>query len=160
MDRFQLQYVYVLLLIVILQSCGTCSHRHVGTNGAGVSQVSHGREVWSTLSDVGYPIIPDTIVSRVLERYCYTASHNKNTRQPNWVMWQLTGEHVMNKKEGCGATIGRMRSCLQRNVPRWRIMLRLAMTEGTCVPVVIATGMMRVGTRRLSCRICALKILC
>ena len=100
MDRFQLQYVYVLLLIVILQSGGTCAHRHVGTNGAGVSQVSHGREVWSTLSDVGYPIIPDTIVSRVLERYCYTASHNKNTRQPNWVMWQLTGEHVMNKKEG------------------------------------------------------------
>jgi hypothetical protein len=49
MDRFQLQYVYVLLLIVILQSCGTCSHRHVGTNGAGVSQVSHGREVWMVM---------------------------------------------------------------------------------------------------------------
>lgn len=97
---FRLQYVFVLLMIVTLQSCGTCSQRHIGTDDVEAPVVNHGREVWSTLSDVGYPVIPDTIPSRVLERYCYTASHNKKTRQPNWVMWQLTGEHVMNHKEG------------------------------------------------------------
>ena len=100
MNRFKLRYIYVLLVIVTFQSCGTCSHHHVGTDGGGVPAVNHGRKVWSTLSDVGYPIISDTIASRVLERYCYTVSHNKMTRQPNWVMWQLMGEHVMNRKEG------------------------------------------------------------
>ena len=100
MNRFKLRYIYVLLVIVTFQSCGTCSHHHVGTDGGGVPAVNHGRKVWSTLSDVGYPIISDTIASRVLERYCYTVSHNKMTRQPNWVMWQLTGDHVLNRKEG------------------------------------------------------------
>ena len=104
MNRFKLRYIYVLLVIITFQSCGTCSHRHVSTDGVSddveASKANHGRKVWSTLSDVGYPIISDTIASRVLERYCYTVSHNKKTRQPNWVMWQLTGEHVMNRKEG------------------------------------------------------------
>ena len=100
MNRFKLRYIYVLLVIVTFQSCGTCSHHHVGTDGGGVPAVNHGRKVWSTLSDVGYPIISDTIASRVLERYCYTVSHNKMTRQPNWVIWQLMEEHVMNRKEG------------------------------------------------------------
>ena len=104
MNRFKFRYIYVLLIIISFQSCGTCSHRHVGTGAVSdrveAPIVNHGREVWSTLADVGYPIIPDSIASRVLERYCYTVSHNKKTRQPNWVMWQLTGEHVMNRREG------------------------------------------------------------
>jgi len=58
------------------------------------------REAWSSLSKIGYPIIPDTIPSLLLERYCYLVSYNKFTRQPNWVMWQLTGEHVMKRKDG------------------------------------------------------------
>ena len=62
--------------------------------------ISHGREVWSTLADVGFSVIPDSISSSWLERYCYTTSYNKVTRQPNWVMWQLTGDHVMQRKEG------------------------------------------------------------
>ena len=58
------------------------------------------REPWSTLSNIGYPIISDTVPSLLLERYCYSVSYNKLTRQPNWVMWQLTGEHVIPKKDG------------------------------------------------------------
>ena len=104
MNRFKLRYIYVLLVIITFQSCGTCSHHHVGKDDVSddveVSKANHGRKVWSTLSEVGYPIISDTIASRVLERYCYTVSHNKMTRQPNWVMWQLTEDHVMNRKEG------------------------------------------------------------
>ena len=91
---------FIVLLVAVLQSCGTCSQHHANSGGVEASQVNHGREVWSTLAEVGYPVIPDTIASRVLERYCYTVSHNKKTRQPNWVMWQLTREHVMNRKEG------------------------------------------------------------
>lgn len=55
---------------------------------------------WSLLSDVGLPEIADSIPERFLERCCYTASYNTKTRQPNWVMWKLTGEHVMPKKDG------------------------------------------------------------
>lgn len=58
------------------------------------------REPWSTLSNIGYSIIPDTIPNLLLERYCYSLSYNKYTRQPNWVMWQMTEYHVMQRKEG------------------------------------------------------------
>lgn len=58
------------------------------------------REPWSLLSNIGYPIIPDTIPNLLQERYCYSVSYNKYTRQPNWVMWQLTEYHVMQRKEG------------------------------------------------------------
>lgn len=102
MNRFKIRYFFVLLVILTLQSCGTCSH-HVNNvalpDSVEAPKVSHEREVWSTLADVGFPIIPDTIPSKLLERYCYTASHNKMTHQPNWVMWQLTGEHVMKRKD-------------------------------------------------------------
>lgn len=53
----------------------------------------------SYLSILGYPIIPDTISSELIERLCYTLSYNKTTRQPNWVMWQLTGDYVMKRKD-------------------------------------------------------------
>ena len=54
---------------------------------------------WSTRDEVGYPILADTIPTLLFERLCYSVSYNPETRQPNWVMWQLTGEHVMNRKE-------------------------------------------------------------
>lgn len=58
------------------------------------------REPWDILADIGFPNIADTIPNILLRRYCYTASYNKVTFQPNWVMWQLTGEHVMKRKDG------------------------------------------------------------
>lgn len=54
----------------------------------------------SSLSSVGYPIMPDTIPSRIFKRICYTVSYNIVTRQPNWVMWQLSSGHVMKRKDG------------------------------------------------------------
>lgn len=63
-------------------------------------QTNKRREVWNTLYEVGYPGIADTIPTKLLERYCYTVSYNANTLQPNWVMWQLTDEHVTNRKDG------------------------------------------------------------
>ena len=58
------------------------------------------REPWSILSNIGYPVVADNIPSLLLERYCYSVSYNKITRQPNWVMWRLTAEHVMKRKDG------------------------------------------------------------
>ena len=81
-----------------------CSQQNVITpdtwEGTSETQRSKEREVWNTLSAVGYPVISDTIPNSILERYCYTTSYNPKTRQPNWVMWQLTDEHVMKRKEG------------------------------------------------------------
>ena len=79
----------LFLCILTLQSCNMCS-QHV---------VSSSRETWSSISDVGYPIIADSIPSIILERYCYSVSYNPNTRQPNWVMWQLTDEHVTKRDD-------------------------------------------------------------
>lgn len=94
----------IVLLCILIQSCSMCSQQKVDTSAVSDSfeetqaKVSH--EVWSTLPDVGSPVIPDTIPNKLLERYCYTVSYNANTRQPNWVMWQLTEDHVMQRKEG------------------------------------------------------------
>jgi len=81
-----------------------CSSKKMDTSvvsGDSVSVVEgEYREPWSSLSNIGYPVIPDTIPSLLLERYCYSVSYNKFTRQPNWVMWQLIGEHIMKRKNG------------------------------------------------------------
>ena len=99
----RLQYAYVLLFVTF-QSCSMCSQKNVDNSAVSENledvQTYKRREVWNTLSEVGYPGIPDTIPTKLLERYCYTVSYNANTRQPNWVMWQLTDEHVTNHKEG------------------------------------------------------------
>lgn len=93
-----------VLLLILFQSCSMCSQHHVNTSVVADSleeiQAKVNREVWSSLPDVGYPVTPDTIPEQLLERYCYTVSYNANTRQPNWVMWQLTEDHVMPKKDG------------------------------------------------------------
>lgn len=83
--KFRLQYLLVLLFVTF-QSCYRCSQNDE-TNSS-----------WGDV--VGFPVISDTIPSIILERTCYTVSYNAKTRQPNWVMWQLAGEHVMKKKEG------------------------------------------------------------
>lgn len=101
---FRLQHVF-LLLSVVFQSCSMCSSTKVDTSVVlddSMPAVESGyRKAWSsTLSTIGYPIISDTIPNLLLERYCYSVSYNKFTRQPNWVMWELTDEHVMKKKDG------------------------------------------------------------
>lgn len=99
----RLQYAFVLLFVTF-QSCSMCSQKNVDrftvSGGSEKDQVRREREAWSTLSEVGLPQISDTISNILLERYCYTASYNPKTRQPNWVMWQLTGEHVIKHKKG------------------------------------------------------------
>ena len=99
----KLKYL-ALLILVSLQSCSMCSSKKMDSSvvsNDSESVVENGyREPWSTLSDVGYPVISDTIPRALLERYCYSVSYNKLSRQPNWVMWQLTGEHVIPKKDG------------------------------------------------------------
>lgn len=98
----KLKYLAILFLVSI-QSCSKCSQESVGssplTNTLTETRYSVNRRGWSTLLDVGYPVIPDSIPHKLLVRYCYTVSYDVNTRQPNWVMWQLTDEHVMQKKD-------------------------------------------------------------
>ena len=99
----KLKYL-AILFVFFFQSCSMCSSKKMDSSIVSdeveSTEESGFREQWSSLSDVGYPIIADTIFNQLLERYCYTASYNKMTRQPNWVMWQLTGEHVMKRKDG------------------------------------------------------------
>ena len=97
---YNLRYV-VLASILLLQSCSMCSQQRKSASYLKVSSHAHTRrEMWSTLSDVGYPILSETFPSMKLKRYCYTVSYNAKTRQPNWVMWQLTRRHVKQRKKG------------------------------------------------------------
>lgn len=101
--RFKFQYILVLL-IGIFQACSMCSQSHEKKPSVILadddSQLCRRQEVWSTIAEVGCPVISDTIPEQILERNCYTVSYNGVTRQPNWVMWELVGNHVMKKKEG------------------------------------------------------------
>lgn len=93
-----------ILFLVFFQSCSMCLQHNVNTSVVTDSleeTLANGnREVWNKLSEVGYPVISDTIPNQLVERFCYSVSYNKFTRQPNWVMWQLTKDHVMQRKEG------------------------------------------------------------
>ena len=89
-----------LLLLVFFQSCSMCSSKKMNPSIATDIEETALREPWSSLANIGYPIIADSIPSLILERYCYTVSYNKTTRQPNWVMWELTDNHVMKRKDG------------------------------------------------------------
>lgn len=116
------------------------------------------REPWSSRSDMGYPIIPDTIPSLLLERYCYSVSYNKFTRQPNWVMWQLTGEHVMKRKDGVwneyredSELPSEIRSTLEDYASS-------GYDRGHMCPGGIVTGMTKVEMRLSFCRIYVLRI--
>lgn len=99
----KLKYLAVLFF-VSFQSCSMCSPKMVDTSAISndsESVIEGGyREHWSALSNIGYPVIADTLPNLLFERYCYSVSYNKLTRQPNWVMWQLTDGHVMKKKAG------------------------------------------------------------
>lgn len=86
-------------------SCSMCSH--LDQNSQNVSHMdidSYPTEdkaaMWSSIKKIGYPLISDTIPSRLFERICYSVSYNKETRQPNWVMWELTSNHVNRRKDG------------------------------------------------------------
>lgn len=93
-----------LLILLAFQSCGVPRQHDVGDETVADTQVAiqedARRGTWGNLSCVGCPIVPDAIPSIILERYCYTVSYNPSTRQPNWVMWRLDGDHVMKRKEG------------------------------------------------------------
>ena len=47
-----------------------------------------------TRDDTDLPISPSGTPEIILHRNGYTSSYNKETRQPNWVAWHLTREHV------------------------------------------------------------------
>lgn len=91
----------LLVLPLVLQSCSMCSHSiQKGMNVEGQDSNQNCVVNKSSLLSVGYPVIPDTIPSKIFERICYSVSYNDSTRQPNWVMWQLLGKNVMKRKEG------------------------------------------------------------
>ena len=96
------RYLFLLILFS-LNSCAMCSHTNEKKQCERIETEDNNIESkkrWSTLSTIGYPLICDTIPSTLINRICYTVSYNPTTRQPNWVMWQLTKEHVMKRKEG------------------------------------------------------------
>lgn len=93
-------YIIILLAISSFLTCQSCSmSSHPKEDSYEQSQETKTRKEWSSLDEVGLPIVPDTCSSILLERYCYTTSYNPRTRQPNWVMWELIDEHVMKRND-------------------------------------------------------------
>lgn len=95
------KYLFPLLLLLIsLHSCSMCTqHTNADDDDDTVvfgKEGNNGEK--ASLDVVGYPIISDTIPSKIFKRICYSLSYNNNTRQPNWVMWQLKGENVLQRK--------------------------------------------------------------
>ena len=99
------KYRYLLVVLpFVLHSCTMCScsiHEDVCAEEQCIEICNEDsiRLHKSSLLSVGYPIINDTIPSEMVERICYSLSYNNTTRQPNWAMWQLTGNHVVQRKK-------------------------------------------------------------
>ena len=107
MGKMNTQKIKYLLLLfpLFLNSCNMCSHSVPEEMSAGGQYDEQENdsiiyEKNTTLSLIGLPVIPDTISSEIFKRICYTLSYNIETRQPNWVMWELTNDHVMKRKDG------------------------------------------------------------
>lgn len=47
-----------------------------------------------TYTDLELPAAQQRLPEQILRRTAYTVSYNRDTRQPNWVAWHLTAEHV------------------------------------------------------------------
>lgn len=67
----------VALMVCVLAAFGTCLSIFSGTK-----------------DDSDLPITPSGTSEIILHRTGYISSYNKTTRQPNWVAWHLTREHV------------------------------------------------------------------
>jgi endonuclease G len=67
----------VALMVCVLAAFGTCLSIFSGSK-----------------DDSDLPITPSGTSEIILHRTGYISSYNKSTRQPNWVAWHLTREHV------------------------------------------------------------------
>ena len=70
-------YFIPLLILCVVAAFGTC-----------ISVFS------VTKDDSDLPLSPNGTPEIILHRTGYTSSYNKDTKQPNWVAWHLTKEHV------------------------------------------------------------------
>ncbi|MBP5306479.1 MAG: DNA/RNA non-specific endonuclease [Paludibacteraceae bacterium] len=98
----RLKYL-TLLIMLSFHSCSMCSTKRTAPFSADETVAAErpaDRAPWWSASTVGYPLIGDSIQAVLLERYCYSVSYNTQARQPNWVMWKLTSDHVRKRKEG------------------------------------------------------------
>ena len=70
-------FVILFLVLCAVAAFGTCISIFSGTKDDSVR-----------------PITPSGTPEIILHRTGYTSSYNKTTKQPNWVAWHLTREHV------------------------------------------------------------------
>jgi hypothetical protein len=70
-------FIIIFLVLCVVAAFGTC-----------ISHFSGARD------DSDLPISPKGTSEIILHRTGYTSSYNIETRQPNWVAWHLTREHV------------------------------------------------------------------
>ena len=72
MKRFPVLKYLAILSFFFVQSCSMCSQQNVNmtsiSDKTGGIQTSKTRESWSSLANIGYPIIADSIPSLILER--------------------------------------------------------------------------------------------
>ena len=69
--------VIIFLVLCVVAAFGTCMSIFSGTK-----------------DDSDLPITPSGTPEIILHRTGYTSSYNRTTKQPNWVAWHLTKEHV------------------------------------------------------------------
>jgi len=87
--KFRYTLILALALVATLLSC----HTRMAAHGA-VSAVPQIPVRITGQEAVGLTIAPDRLPEQMLYRKGYVASYNWVTRQPNWVAWHLTAEHV------------------------------------------------------------------
>ena len=104
--------------------------------------------------DWGYGLLESTVVgegvsNQVVKKKNYIASYNKDTKCPNWVAWHLTAGHA-------DGSYKRIENFYEEEL--WRITEGVDGLAGTCVLLVIISGMLRLCMNRSRLLMCVLKM--
>ncbi len=103
------RYGMVLCLAVALAACADSRKRIEQFSKAYAAQqqmeqlaADAGEVQASTGEGLEVPAPLQGVAEQILKREGYTASYNRDTRQPNWVAWHLTADHTTGpyKREG------------------------------------------------------------
>lgn len=78
--------IILLCLLSVVPSCRQASSQAIQATELG----NNTQWKW----DIELPRIDDSIPQQILWRKAYVVSYNKETRQPNWVAWKLTSNHI------------------------------------------------------------------
>lgn len=92
--------LFLIICLFVCSICCACRSPRPSNRNDSIIKGIDAKHKYIKTEEFGFPLISDTLPSTIIERIGYFVSYNKKTKQPNWVMWNLTATKVLSKKTG------------------------------------------------------------